>query len=290
MCPSTCRSYVTMRSITADRPESAMTTESPFETRPDDHGAGVAAEVALGAHDELHREAERLLAEQLAPAPTSRAHAAGSDPGTRASGCSGRDVVAHEGADRDRDDLGDVEARGRRAHDADDLLERGVLVPDEVHLVDGDDDGLHAHEGADGEVAVRLRADSARGVDHEDGHVAVGRGHRHVARVLLVPGRVGHEDAAAVGQVHVPVGDVDGDALLALGLEPVGQQGEVDVPDGDGRSAAPRALGVLERVDRHRVGLGQQPPDERGLAVVDRAAGHQVQDRGQVRGGARAGH
>ncbi len=255
-----------------------------------DHGARVAAEVALGAHDELHREAERLLAEHLHRLPRLERTQEGRALVPGHLGARSSDVVAHEGADGDRDDLRHVEARGRRAHDADDLLERGVLVSDEVHLVDGHDHRLHAHERADGEVAMRLRADSARGIDHEDGHIAVGCGHRHVARVLLVPGRVRHEDTAAVGQVHVPVGDVDGDALLALGLEPVGEEGEVDLPHGDGRPAAPRPLGVLQRVDRHRVGLRQQPPDERGLAVVDRAAGHQVQDRGQVQGGARAGH
>ena len=51
----------------------------------------------------------------------------------------------------------------------------------------------------------------------------------HVAGVLLVAGRVGDDELALVGG-EVAVGDVDGDALLALGLEAVGEQGEIDLP------------------------------------------------------------
>jgi hypothetical protein len=246
-------------------------------------GACVPAEVPLGPDDELHREPERVndllgigpraewhpllqgLEDRRPVVP--RHHRAGDG-----------DVVAGDGAHRDGDDLGHVEPGGGGAHQAGDLLEGGVLVSDEVHLVHGDDDGLDPHESADGEVPMGLGADASRRIDHEDGDIAVRRGDRHVARVLLVSGRVCDQDAAAVGQVHVPIGDVDGDALLALGLQSVGEQGVVDVAHGDRRSPTTGATGVLERVERDRVGLGEQPPDERGLAVVDRAAGDQVQD------------
>jgi len=40
---------------------------------------------------------------------------------------------------------------------------------------------------------------------------------------LLVAGRVGDDVLAAAGR-EVAVGDVDGDALLALGLQAVGEQ------------------------------------------------------------------
>ena len=82
------------------------------------------------------------------------------------------------------------------------------------------------------------------------------------------PGRVGHDELALLGREE-PVGDVDRDALLALGRQPVEQQREVEV-------AALRAdLGRvgLERgevVFEHEVGLVQQAPDQRALAVVDR--------------------
>jgi hypothetical protein len=45
----------------------------------------------------------------------------------------------------------------------------------------------------------------------------------HVAGILLVAGRVGDDELALVGGEEA-VGDVDGDALLALGGEAVDQQ------------------------------------------------------------------
>jgi hypothetical protein len=74
----------------------------------------------------------------------------------------------------------------------------------------------------------RVCAARRAGVDQDDGDVARRRAGRHVARVLLVPGRVG-DDELAPRRREVAVGDVDRDALLALGLEAVGQQREVDL-------------------------------------------------------------
>ena len=66
-------------------------------------------------------------------------------------------------------------------------------------------------------MPARLRADAVAGVDQEDRDVGRGRAGRHVARVLLVAGRVGEDELAPRGR-EVAVGDVDRDALLALGL------------------------------------------------------------------------
>ena len=228
-----------------------MTTASPRATRPGHHGAGVAAEVALGPGHELDGKPKRRVGVGVVdrlPVGQVLQEVRALVPGHVLAVV--RDVVAQRGADRDGDDIGDVEARGGRAHDADDLLEGRVLVADEVHLVDGDDHGLDAHERADGQVPVGLVADAAVRVDHEDGHVAVGRRDGHVAGVLLVARGVGDEHPAAVRQVHVPVRHVDRDALLPLGLEAVGEQRVVDVADRDRRAAAPGAAGVLELVER----------------------------------------
>ena len=48
----------------------------------------------------------------------------------------------------------------------------------------------------------------------------------HVARVLLVARRIGNDEFAA-GGVEVAVSHVNGDALLALGLQAVGEQRQV---------------------------------------------------------------
>jgi hypothetical protein len=89
-------------------------------------------------------------------------------------------------------------------------------------------------------VAAGLRQHALPRVDQDDGEVR-GRGAGgHVPRVLLVTGRVG-DDEAPCGCGEEAIGDVDGDALLALGLQAVDQQGEVQ----------PRPL----RAEAARVGL-----------------------------------
>jgi hypothetical protein len=49
-----------------------------------------------------------------------------------------------------------------------------------------------------------------------------GAGH-HVAGVLLVAGCIGHKEGAARSR-KIAIGNVDGDALLTLRLEPIEQQ------------------------------------------------------------------
>jgi hypothetical protein len=77
-------------------------------------------------------------------------------------------------------------------------------------------------------VALGLGQHAAAGVDQDHGEVRGGGAGDHVARVLLVAGRVGDDEFAAVGGEEA-VGDVDRDALLALGGQAVDQQREIDV-------------------------------------------------------------
>jgi type V secretory pathway adhesin AidA len=72
------------------------------------------------------------------------------------------------------------------------------------------------------------------------------------------------------------VGDVDGDALLALGRQPVDQQGEVDLP-ALGADAAAVGLQRRQLVVEDGAGVVQQPADQGRLAVVDAAAGQHPQ-------------
>ena len=65
-------------------------------------------------------------------------------------------------------------------------------------------------------------------VDQQDGELGGGGAGRHVARVLLVAGRVGDDERAPGGR-EIAIGDVDGDALLALGGEAVDQQREIEI-------------------------------------------------------------
>ena len=100
---------------------------------------------------------------------------------------------------------------------------------------------------------------------------------RHVAGVLLVARRVGDDELALVGGEEA-VGDVDGDALLALGFQPVDQKREIDIARRWCRvswNPSPARPAVFEQ----QLGVVEQPPDQGGLAVVDAAAGEKAQQR-----------
>ena len=93
--------------------------------------------------------------------------------------------------------------------------------------------------------------------------------------VLLVAGRVGDDERALVGGEET-IGDIDGDALLALGLETVHEEGEVDL----GALGAVLARIALQR--RHLIvedllGVVQEAADQGRLAVIDGAAGDEAQ-------------
>ncbi len=125
-------------------------------------------------------------------------------------------------------------------------MEPGLVEVDEVHLVDGEDDVRDPEERGDEGVPPRLLDDALARVDEHDRDVR-GRGARdHVARVLDVAGRVGELEAAA-RRDEGAVGDVDRDALLALGAQAVGEEREVDVAVA---AALARLLDVLELVGR----------------------------------------
>jgi hypothetical protein len=74
---------------------------------------------------------------------------------------------------------------------------------------------------------------------------------------------------------EVAVRDIDRDALLALGPQPVGQQREVGVLLA---AVGAGALDRLQLVLEDRLGVEQQPADQRRLAVVHRPGGGEPQD------------
>src|SRR5690606_38129787 len=82
------------------------------------------------------------------------------------------------------------------------------------------------------------------------------------------------DDERAPGGGEVAVGDVDGDALLALGPQAVGEQRQVGV------GVAPLEAGALDRgelVFEDGLRVVEQAPDERRLAVVDAARGGEAE-------------
>ena len=114
-------------------------------------------------------------------------------------------------------------------------------------------------------------------IDEHDRDVGSRGAGDHVARVLRVARSVG-DDEAAVRCGEVAVSDIDRDALLALGAQAVGQQGEVAL------AIAVATAGLVDRGElilEHRLGVVQQSTDQRALAVVD-AAGSRDAKRGAV--------
>ena len=129
-------------------------------------------------------------------------------------------------------------------------------------------------------MAPRLLDDPLARVDQDHGQIGRRRARDHVARVALVPRRV-RDDELALGGLEVAVGDVDRDALLALGAQPVGEQRQIE------RVLAVASLGGraqgLELVGEDLLGVEQEPPDQGALAVVHRAGDDQPQQRARLR-------
>ena len=152
-----------------------------------------------------------------------------------------------------------------------DLAKHVFAVVDEVDLVDREHDMADAEQRNDDRMAMRLREQPLARIDQHDREIGVGRAGRHVAGELLMAGRVGDNERALFGR-EIAISDVDRDALLAFGLEAVDQKRIVDRLAG--RAELLRvALKRRKLVVEDQLLLVQHPPDECGLAVVDRAAG-----------------
>ena len=124
-------------------------------------------------------------------------------------------------------------------------------------------------------MAARLGEHAFAGIDQDDGEVGGGSAGDHIARVLLVPRRVGHDELATVGGEET-VGDIDGDALLALGGQAVEQQRVVEFA-ATRADLARVALQGRQLVLEQHLRFVQQPADQRALAIVDAAAGDEAQ-------------
>ena len=124
-------------------------------------------------------------------------------------------------------------------------------------------------------VAFGLSENSFTSVDQQNRRLSGRRAGRHIAGVLLVARRIGHDEAPP-GRGEETVGDVDGDALLPFGLQSIDQQREIEA-----LALGAKFFGVrLERLQlvlEDQLGLVEQAADQSRLAVVDAAAGNKTQ-------------
>ena len=183
-------------------------------------------------------------------------------------------VVAVQRAQRQRRHRAEPDLRGEAVEVGHDAVEDLLRPVDEVHLVDRQHDVTDTQQPCHRRVPACLLDHAVACVDQHDRHLRRRGAGDHVARVLLVARRVGEDEAPPRGR-EVAVRDVDRDALLALGAQPVGQQRQVQVTVAVARVRHLRD--VLELVGQDRLRVVEQPPDQRRLPVVHRAGRRQPQ-------------
>ncbi len=145
-----------------------------------------------------------------------------------------------------------------------DAREDGLVIADEVHFVDEDDDFFDAEHPEQVAMAAGVFLDAFFGVDDEDGGFGVGGAGDHVFDEFDVAGGV-DDDVVAFFRLEEDAGGVDGDGLGLFVFEGVDQEG---VFEGD-------ALGGAAGADAFKfafgegVGVGEQAADDGAFAVVD---------------------
>ena len=147
-----------------------------------------------------------------------------------------------------------------------DLLEALGAEIDPVHLVDDNRDLFDAEKMQQIAVAPGLVADAFQRVDDQDRAVRLRGAGDHVAQEFGVAGRVDQHHVARHG-AETDLGGVDGDALVALGLQRIEQE----------RPFERHAAAGADRFQHFELALGQaagfmqQAADQGRLAVIDMA-------------------
>ena len=243
--------------------------------RPGRQRSGIAAEVEVRTIDPLHRESKWLFGSFAVDIDGLEIVEQGWAAIPRRYVGQGCDVVPVSGRDRYRHHRGEAELGREGGIFSRDAVERRLLVFDQVDLVHRHDDVAQAEQRADQRMPPRLHQHALASIDQDDGKVRFRGAGCHVAGILF-EARRGGDDEGAPRRGKETVGDVDGDALFALGLQAVHQKGEIDVVAGG--AVAYRILGEGgELVLEDELGIVQQPPDQGGLAIVHRSAGEEAQ-------------
>ena len=196
--------------------------------------AGKAAKFVVGPVDPLHRKAEGASASIVVDRHVSRCSSSAGPSYQGMARCARDDVVALERRNGNGNDLEGRDAAGAKSgRELRDSRHRSfedfLRIADEVHLVDGERRSCWMPSSETMKrVAPGLRQDALARIDQDDREVGGRSAGRHVAGVLFVARGVGDDELALVGGEEA-VGDIDGDALFALGGKAVDQQREIDV-------------------------------------------------------------
>ena len=185
-------------------------------------------------------------------------------------------VVALEGREGEAVDIGYAERGDELAIVLHDFVKHLLVEVHQVHFVHSQCHVLDAEQRAEIGVAARLRNDARAGIYEDNGEVGRRAARNHVARILLVSRGVGDDKLTLVGR-EVAIRHVDGDALLALGFQPVEQQGVVNLACAGIAHALRVALQGRELVFVEFFRVEEQAADERALAIVHAAGREQAQ-------------
>src|SRR6267378_3395782 len=186
------------------------------------------------------------------------------------------DVVSLKRADRHALDVCDSQPCSERQEIVLQPEKDIFAIVGQVHLVHGGkyfcDSQGRSNEGE----TQSVREEPCAAVNQNDRQVRRGRAGRHVARVLLMPGRVGDDKFAARGR-EIPVRHVDGNALLAFGPQTIGEQRKIDWPRGAVDTAF---LHRSELIFVDGLGIVQETANQRGLTVVNAPGGGEAKKLG----------
>ena len=240
------------------------------------NAASKAAEIKIGPHNALHTHAQRLIAPMRLPRFGAFEQFDQSRPVIpRRRSAARRDVVAADAGDGNRSKAGQVERAGDRDEIGDDFVISGAVVADQIHLGDGEHDLADAHQREDVSVPARLRQHAFARINQQNSDVRIRRGRHHVARVLRMAWTVRDNELAFLSR-EIAVGDIDRDALLALGHQPVDEQCEIQFT-----AARANCFGIAlqscELIVRDGAEIIEQAADQSGLAVIDGAACDEAQ-------------
>ena len=244
--------------------------------RPDDSGCHltrVAAESLVRPHYPLHWKTERRRARAVKHRHGLQVfqEARSAEPGHVPA--APHDVVASQRADGKKIRMRGVQMRKELAELRLDSAKNIRIVAHQIHLVHRDREVRNPEERSDVGMPARLSQHSVARVDQYDRQFGGRRSGRHVARILLVTGRVG-DDELPPSRRKIAISDINGNALLPLGAQTIRQQREIDGP----RRTIHRRLGhrlQLILVDALRI--VEKTADQRRLTVVHAAGRRESQ-------------
>ena len=171
------------------------------------------------------------------------------------------DIIAFERRKGDALQIGDAERCDEPAIFGGYFIETLTGEIHQVHLVYGKHhvaDPQQRHQVA---VATGLSDDSAAGIDEDDCEIRCRAARDHVACILFVSRSIGDDEFSPVGR-EIAIGDIDGDALFAFGLQTVAQQRVIDVVAGVAAAFAV-PLESVELIFVEFFTVEKQTPDER---------------------------